>query len=145
LVVRRQHPKRDVLVQPFLQPPRREHPNAVAVDQNLGHHPRMVRRVSSLLLFVIRLDRTQEVVGIIVLQEGVGYTDRIFIIPTRDVLDAYGSHERGFLSLFIPTESRPSYQNSQPRLAWGKYEGAWPQAHCKTSQQSGADNLAKGR
>ena len=56
----------------------------------------------------------QQVVGIIVLQEGVGSADRIFIIPTRDVLDAYGSHERRSLSLFIPTEKRPVYQNSQP-------------------------------
>lgn len=104
-----------------------------------------VRSIARYSHVVILKRSLQQVVGIIVLQEGVGYTDRIFIIPTRDVLDAYGSHERGSLSLFIPTESRPSYQNSQPRLAWGKYEGAWPQAHCKTSQQSGADNLAKGR
>lgn len=84
------------------------------------------------------------VAGIIVLQEDVGSTDRIFIIPTRDVLDAYGSHERRSLSLFIPTESRPVYQNSQPRLAWGKYEDAWPRAQGKTSQVD-ADDLARGR
>ena len=78
------------------------------------------------------------VTGIIVLQQDVGQADRIFIIPTRDILDAYGSHERRSLSLFIPIEKRPIYKNSRPRLAWEKYEDAWPQAQGKSSQPGGA-------
>ncbi len=83
------------------------------------------------------------VTGIIVLQEDVGPANRIFIIPTRDVLDAYGSHERRSLSLLVPIERRPICQKSRTRLAWGKYENAWPQAQGKSSQPSEAPMILR--
>ena len=59
LVARCQHSEPDVLNQPLLKPSRREHTHAIAVDQNLCHHARMIRRIAPLLTLVVRLDRSQ--------------------------------------------------------------------------------------
>jgi len=59
LVARSQDAKRHVLLQPLPQSSRGEHPHAVAVHQNLGHHPRVIGRIAALFLLVIRFDLAQ--------------------------------------------------------------------------------------
>src|SRR6202521_4164864 len=45
LVPRRQHPKSDVFHQTLLDPARGKYPHAIAIDQNLRHHPRMMTKI----------------------------------------------------------------------------------------------------
>src|SRR5215471_17077406 len=59
LVPRSQHPKPDILVQFLLYPPRGKHSHTVPINQDLGHHPRMVRWLTALFFLVYRLDCTQ--------------------------------------------------------------------------------------
>src|SRR4029077_18588286 len=58
-VPRRQHSKTHILGQLLLDPARRKHSHTVAIQQQLGHHPQMVRRLTPVLLLVYTLDRTQ--------------------------------------------------------------------------------------
>ena len=59
LIAGRQHPKRHVLDQTLGDLARGTHPQAVAVEQQLHHQPRMVRRLAAPLLFIDLLDRRQ--------------------------------------------------------------------------------------
>ncbi len=56
LVPRRQHPERDVLLQPLLNAPRTEHPHAIAVNQQLRHQPRIVGRLTTTFVSIMRVD-----------------------------------------------------------------------------------------
>ncbi len=56
LVVCRQNAERHVLDKPLLNLPRRENPDAVCVNQDLRHHPRVIRRLAAIFLFVERYD-----------------------------------------------------------------------------------------
>jgi hypothetical protein len=58
-IPRRQHPEADIFHQLLLHLARGKYPCAVAVEQNLSHHPRMVRRLSSLFFLIHRFDRAQ--------------------------------------------------------------------------------------
>ena len=58
-VVRRQHPERYVLHKTLRNPSRGRHPDAVAVQQHLDHHPWMVRRPASALPLVASRDLRQ--------------------------------------------------------------------------------------
>src|SRR2546427_12794450 len=58
-IPRCQHPEADIFHQLLLHLARRKDPYAIAVEQNLGHHPRMIRRLSSLFFFIDRFDRAQ--------------------------------------------------------------------------------------
>jgi hypothetical protein len=57
LISRRQDSKRHVLHQALLDLARRKYPHAIAIDQDLSHHPRMIRRLTPLFLFIHALDR----------------------------------------------------------------------------------------
>src|ERR1700723_3204465 len=59
LVPRCQHAESNVFAQPLLQTTRRENAHAIAVNQNLGHHPGGIRRIAALLALVVALDRVQ--------------------------------------------------------------------------------------
>src|SRR3984885_6165322 len=59
LVPRCQHAESNVFGQPLLQTTRRENAHAIAVNQNLGHHPGVIRRIAALLALVVALDRVQ--------------------------------------------------------------------------------------
>ena len=52
VVVGRQHPEGDVLVEPLGHAPGRHHPGAVPVEQHLHHHPGMIGRAAPLLTLV---------------------------------------------------------------------------------------------
>ena len=56
---RRQHPEPHVLFQLPRDPPRREHPRRVPVEQHLHHHPRVIRRVATPVPLVRRVERRQ--------------------------------------------------------------------------------------
>ena len=56
LVARRQHPERDVLLQPLLNAPRTEHPYAIAVNQQLRHQLRIIGRLTATFVSVMRVD-----------------------------------------------------------------------------------------
>ena len=57
LIPRRQYSKSDILHQSLLDPPRRKDSHAIiAIDQDLGHHPRVIRRLAALFLFIHSLD-----------------------------------------------------------------------------------------
>ena len=58
-VPRRQHPERHVLFQPPRHPARREHTGRVRVEQNLHHHPGLIRRVAAAVSLVRRVKRGQ--------------------------------------------------------------------------------------
>lgn len=66
------------------------------------------------------------VAGIIVFMEIEGWPERIFVIPSHDILNAYGVQKNRALRLQLPVEKRPIYNDIRPRLDWWSYENAWP-------------------
>ena len=58
-VVGRQHPEGDVLVETKSNPARGRHSDAVAVDQDLDHHPGMVGRAAPLFALIAGHDGGQ--------------------------------------------------------------------------------------
>jgi hypothetical protein len=58
-IPRRQHPEAYIFHQLLLHPARRKYPYAVAIEQNPGHHPWMIRRLSALFFLIDGFDRAQ--------------------------------------------------------------------------------------
>src|ERR1017187_9818398 len=75
LIPRCQYSKSDILHQALLDPPRRKDPDAITIEQDLGHHARVIGRLAPIFLFIYSLDRRK-----VQLVHHVGYEIRQVVI-----------------------------------------------------------------
>ncbi len=66
----------------------------------------------------------EQMAGVIFFLNVEGYPDRIFIVPSRVILEKYGHQKGELLALFIPLER--DRRDKRALLHWWRYENAWP-------------------
>lgn len=53
--------------------------------------------------------------------------ERVFVIPSKILLDSYGGSSRSMKTFYFPTEKYPPYNNMFPDIDWWQFEDAWNQ------------------
>jgi hypothetical protein len=92
------------------------------------YHPQYLRKIEDrrYCYGCISKNSLVKVAGIIIAVEVEGFPERIFIVPTAEIIDAYGYQEGKNFYFYIPLVGRGPHSHTG-RLDWWKYEQAWPE------------------